>query len=120
MCYYSCKLNIKKKCQRILSTSHALALRVCGQTNTLKSFPKRTNPSRTEQAQTRAAEARLRTLVAPPLVPTQPISALLLRAFLRPKWWRPLALRPAFSSIALLLPLQNVKGNAAGGGGSGP
>lgn len=58
--------------------------------------------------------------VAPPLIPTQPISALLLRASLRPKWWRPLAWRPAFSSITLLLPLQNVKGNAAGGGGPGP
>lgn len=74
--------------------------------------------SRARRTWTRAAEARAGgALTAPPLVQTQPINGRLFRAPHRPKWRRPLAPSPACSSIALLLPLQNVKGEGAGGGG---
>uniref|UniRef100_A0A7N5KMN9 ETAA1 activator of ATR kinase n=1 Tax=Ailuropoda melanoleuca TaxID=9646 RepID=A0A7N5KMN9_AILME len=74
--------------------------------------------SRARRTWTRAAEARSGgALTAPPLVQTQPINSCLFQAPHRPKWRRPLAPSPACSSIALLLPLQNVKGEGAGGGG---
>lgn len=122
MCYSSCKPNKKvpedsfhlacSSSEPLWPDQHPLNHFQCGRI--------RANRADTDAGCAGTDAGCAGTLVAPPLVPTQPISALLLRGSLRSKWWRSLACRPAFSSIALLLPLQNVKGNAASGGGRGP